>query len=315
MENSDGACCLSDKAYPMKAKPAMPMKAIIKIFIICLMLCVPMQAFCQDEILIGLIPEENIFYQMDRHRPLAAYLSEKLGLKVRLTILSRYGDIIDRFNERKLDGAFFGVFTGVLAMDKLQVEPVARPVNLDGKSTVQSYIFVKKDSGIKTVADMRGKRMAFVDRATVTGYLFAIAYLRENGVSDLGRYFKEYAFTGSHGSVIYSVLDNRADIGSVKSKVFNMMLVKEPAIGNELSVIARSAELPDTTLCLRKDLPAEIKLKLRDILLNMDKDPEGIEALRKFEALRFVPAAKEDYHLFFELAKKANINIRSYRYK
>lgn len=291
------------------------MKAMIKIIIICLMLCVPMQAFCQDEILIGLIPEENIFHQMDRHRPLAAYLSEKLGLKVRMTMLSRYGDIIDRFSERHLDGAFFGIFTGVLAIDKLQVEPVARPVNLDGKSTVRSYIFAKKNSGIKTVADMKDKRIVFVDRATVTGYLFAIAYLRENGVKDIDRYFREYSFTGSHSSVIYSVLDNRADIGAVKSKAFNMMFGKDPALGNELSVLARSGELPDTTLCLRKGLPAEIKLKIRDILLNMDKDPKGLEALRKFEALKFVPAAKEDYQPFFELAKKTNINIRGYRYR
>lgn len=291
------------------------MKAMIKIIIICLMLCVPMQAFCQDEILIGLIPEENIFHQMDRHRPLAAYLSEKLGLKVRMTMLSRYGDIIDRFSERHLDGAFFGIFTGVLAIDKLQVEPVARPVNLDGKSTVRSYIFAKKNSGINTVADMKDKRIAFVDRATVTGYLFAIAYLRENGVKDIDRYFREYSFTGSHSSVIYSVLDNRADIGTVKSKAFNMMLGKDPALGNELSVLARSGELPDTTLCLRKDLPAEIKLKIRDILLNMDKDPKGLEALRKFGALKFVPAAKEDYQPIFELAKKTNINIRGYRYR
>ncbi len=307
MQNSNGACGLGDKAYQVKA--------IIKIFIICLMLCAPLQSFCQDEILIGLIPEENIFDQMDRHRPLAAYLSERLGIKVRMTILSRYGDIIDRFTDRRMDGAFFGSFTGVLAMDKLQVEPVARPVNLDGKSTVRSYIFAKKDSGINSAADMKGKRVVFVDKATVTGYLFAIAYLRENRVSDIGRYFKEYSFTGSHGSVIYSVLDNRADIGVVKSKAFNMMIEKDPAIEKELSVIAKSGELPDATLCLRKDLPAEIKFKIREILLNMDKDAKGMEVLRKFEALKFIPAAKEDYQLVFELVKKANIDIRSYRYK
>lgn len=315
MENSDGACCVSDKAYPMKAKLAVPMKAMIKLLIICLMLCVPQKAFCEEEILLGLVPEENIFHQMDRYRPLAEYLSGKLGIKVRMTILSRYGDIIDRFSERQLDGAFFEIFTGVLAMEKLQVEPVARPVNLNGKATEQSYLFVRKDSGIKTVADMKGKRIAFVDRATVTGYLFAIAYLRENGVKDIDQYFKEYSFAGSHGSVIHSVLDYRADIGSVKSKIFNMMVEKDPAIGIELTVIARSGELPDVTLCLRKDLSADIKTRSRDILLSMDKDPKGMEALRKFEAQKFVPASKEDYQPFFELAKKANINLKTYRYK
>src|SRR5512135_1106822 len=156
----------------------MNMKVIGALLVLSLMLCMAPRAFCGEEILLGLIPEENIFHQMDRHRPLAAYISEKLGIKVRMTILSRYGDIIDRFSDRRMDGAFFGIFTGVLAMEKLQVEPVVRPVRLNGKSTDQGYLFARKDSGIRTVADMKGKRIAFVDKATVTGYLFAVAYLR-----------------------------------------------------------------------------------------------------------------------------------------
>jgi phosphonate transport system substrate-binding protein len=285
------------------------------LLVLWMMLCFPFQAFCADEILIGLIPEENIFHQMDRHRPLAAYIAEKLGTGVRMTILSRYGDIIDRFSDRRMDGAFFGIFTGVLAMEKLEVEPVVRPVRLNGKSTDQGYLFARKDSGIRTVADMKGKRIAFVDKATVTGYLFAVAYLREHGVMNIDQYFREYSFVGSHDSVIHSVLDNRADIGLAKSSIFNKMIEKDPSVGNELVIIARSEELPDTTLCLRKDMSPDIKARIRDILLGMDKDPKGREILRKFEALRFIPAAKGDYKPFFDMAKRANINLKTYRYK
>lgn len=283
--------------------------------ILVITLFVPSKALSQNEMLIGLIPEENIFNQMERYRPLADYLSGKIGVKVKLTILSRYGSIVDSFVTRKMDGAFFGIFTGVLAMEKLGVEPVARPLNLDGKSTVNSYIFVKKDSGIKTVKDMRGKRIVFVDKLTATGYLFAIAFLREKGVQDIDKYFGEYFFTGSHGSAVYSVLDNRADIGSAKSKVFNRMVEKDPAIKDELNIIAKSDEFPDTTLCIRKDLPSEIKTKIKQVLLNMDRDPEGNEILKKFGALKFIDADKKDFQPFFELAKKAGINIKNYRYK
>lgn len=287
-----------------------------RLFIILVItLFVPSRALSQDEMLIGLIPEENIFNQMERYRPLADYLTGKIGVKVKLTILSRYGSIIDSFVTRKMDGAFFGIFTGVLAMEKLGVEPVARPLNLDGKSTVNSYIFVRKDSGIKTVKDMRGKRIVFVDKLTATGYLFAIAFLREKGVQDIDKYFGEYFFTGSHGSAVYSVLDNRADIGSVKSKVFNRMVEKDPAIKDDLNIIAKSDEFPDTTLCIRKDLPAEIKTRIKQALLNMDRDPGGNEILKKFGALKFIDADKKDFQPFFELAKKAGINIKNYRYK
>lgn len=275
----------------------------------------PAMAIPQTEMLIGLIPEENIFKQMDRYRPLAAYLSDKLGIKIKITVLSRYGDIVDRFVLRKLDGAFFGVFTGVLAMEKLSVEPVARLVNLDGTSTVKSYIIVRKDSGIQNTKDMKGKRIVFVDKATVTGYIYGLAFLRQNGINDLDRYFREYYFTGSHDSAILSVLDNRADIGVVKSKVYKKMIEKDPVIKNELAIIAESGAFPDTTLCLRKDLPAETKSMINKILLNMEKDAEGREVLRKLEANKFIDAGKKDFLPFFELADKAGINIKNYRYK
>jgi len=275
----------------------------------------PLKAFCESEILVGLIPEENIFNQMERHRPLAAYLSRKLGSSVRFTILSRYGDVMDRFMSRKMDGAFFGVFTGVLAIDRIDAEPIARPVNLDGSATVQSYIFVRNDSGIRKVEDMRGKRITFVDRATVTGYLYALAYLRENGITNPEAFFKDISFTGSHGSTIYSVLDGRADIGTVKSKIFQKLVAKDPTIKEELTIIARSRELPDTTLFLRKDLPQSLRSRIKAVLLGMEKDPEGTEVLKKFEAQRFIEAKKEDFVAFYDIARDAGISVKTYKYK
>ncbi len=273
------------------------------------------KAFGAEEILIGLMPEENIFTQMDRHRPLAAYLTKKLGTKVRFTILSRYGDVLDRFMSRKMDGAFFGVFTSVLAMEQLDAEPIVHPVNLDGSSTAQSYIFVRKDSNIVSVEDMKGKKIAFVDKATVTGYLYALAFLKERGVQDLKTYFRDVSFTGSHGSTIYAVLDGRADIGTAKSKIFHQLVKKDHSINEELTILAKSREFPDTTLFLRKDLPSAKRLQIRDILLNMDKDAEGVEVLKKLESMMFIGAKKSDFQPFFEIAQKAGITVKTYKYK
>lgn len=297
----------------------MKMMKIRKISVLLILLTAvsltPLRALGQDEMLIGLIPEENIFTQMERYRPLAAYLSRKLGIKVKLTILSKYGDIIDRFVARKMNGAFFGGFTALLAVEKLSVEPVARPVNLDGSSSVQSLIFVRNDSGIKTVRDMKGRRMVFVDRATVSGYLFALSFLRENGVRDVDGFFKEYFFTGSHDSAIYSVLDNRADIGTADSKVYQRMVEKDPSIRHELSIVARSGDFPGTILCLRRDMPEKTRESIKAILLNMEKEPEGRDVLKKLGAIKFITAGNEDFRPIFEIARKAGIDIKTYRYK
>jgi phosphonate transport system substrate-binding protein len=288
---------------------------ILALIILSLLLLLPLKGYPQDEMLIGLMPEENIFRQMERHRPLAAYLSNKLGVKVKLTILSRYGDVIDKFVSRNMDGAFFGGFTTVLAMEKLSVEPIARATNLDGSSTVQTYIFVRKDSAIKTVKDMKGMRMAFVDRAAVSGYLFVASLLKENGVKDIDHYFKEYFFTGSNDSAVYSVLDNRADIGTAKSRIYNRLIKKDPTIKNELTVIATSPSFPDTILCIKKDMPSGTKAKIKEILLDMDRDAEGKDVLRKLEALKFVPTGKDDLQPILSIIRQAGIDIRTYQYK
>ncbi len=288
---------------------------IIHIVCLIVLLVFSAKAFAEEEILIGLIPEENIFTQMDRHKPLAAYLTKKIGTKVRFTILSRYGDVLDRFMSRKMDGAFFGVFTSVLAMEQLNAEPIVHPVNLDGTSAVQSYIFVRKDSNIQSVQDMKGKRIAFVDKATVTGYLYAFAFLRERGVQDLKTYFSDISFSGSHGSTIYAVLDGRADIGTAKSKIFLQLIKKEHSIKEELTILAKSREFPDTTLFLRKDFPPAKRQQVQDILLGMDKDAEGREVLKKLESMMFVEAKKSDFQPFFEIAQKAGITVKTYKYK
>jgi phosphonate transport system substrate-binding protein len=112
------------------------------------------------DLTIGLIPEQNVFRQMKRYKPIADYIRQETGIGIRFTILSRYGNIIDSFSSENLDGAFWGSFTGALAIQKLDIEPIARPIWLDGTSTYHGYVFVRKDSGIKDVRDMKGKTIA-----------------------------------------------------------------------------------------------------------------------------------------------------------
>src|SRR5512135_1322605 len=78
-----------------------------------------------QKLLIGLIPEHNLFRQMERYEPLGEYLSRKTGTKITFKILPRYGNIIDSFKSSGLDGAFFGSFTYTLAHAKVGVEVLA----------------------------------------------------------------------------------------------------------------------------------------------------------------------------------------------
>lgn len=269
----------------------------------------------QQKILIGIVPEMNVFKQRQRFNLLGEYLSKKTGAKVEFTILSRYGNIVERFAAEKLDGAFFGSFTGALAIKRLGVVPLARPVNLDGTSTYQGYLFARKDSGIKGVKEMKNKKMAFVDKATTAGYLFPLAYLKENGVTDTDHFFSETFFTGSHDAAIDAVLNRKADVGAAKHSVYDRERQHDPRVDSELTIFAKSSSVPSNGLCVRKGLNESLKNKLKSVLLGLHTDPDGKVVLQQFGALKFIETTTGDYQPVFDMAKKIGIDIMTYNYR
>jgi phosphonate transport system substrate-binding protein len=273
----------------------------------------PAQA-SQKKILIGILPEMNVFKQKQRFKLLGEHLSKKSGLQVEFTILSRYGNIIERFSAEKMDGAFFGSFTGALAIKKLGVEPLVRPVNLDGTSTYHGYLFVRKDSRISKIGDMKNKRMAFVDKATTAGYLFPLAYLKANGITDTDHFFRETLFTGSHDAAINAVLDRQADVGAAKHSIYDRVRALDPRVDREMVILAESPSVPSNGLLVRNGLPDTIKNKLKSMLLGLHDDPDGKVVLMQFGALKFIETTARDYQPVFEMAKKSGIDIMSYDY-
>ena len=268
-----------------------------------------------DNLLIGLIPEQNIFKQMERYEPLMAYLSRKTGTKVSPKILPRYGNIVENFQSSGMDGAFFGSFTYALAHAKAGVEVLARPVALDNTSTYHGLIFVRKDRGIRTARDMKGKRFAFVDKATTAGYLLPLEYFRDHGIPDYKGYLKEAYFTGTHEDAVYDVLNGKADIGAAKNTVFKRLVKEDPRIGKELVVLARSPDVPENALALRKDLEATVRNRLKEALLSMHTDPDGKQVLVRFGALRFIETTDEDYAVVVKYAEHNGLNLATYDYK
>jgi len=290
-------------------------------------LCLPLFAACSPKeppapakkttakkLLIGLIPEQNIFRQLERYEPLMRYLERKTGTKMKLKVLPRYGNIIDNFKSSDMDGAFFGSFTYTLAHAKVGVEVLARPVALDNTSTYYGMIFVRKDSGIRTARDMKGKRFAFVDKATTAGYLLPLEYFHDNGIVDYNHYLKEAYFTGTHEDAIYDVLNRKADIGAAKNTVFQRLASENPRIRKELVVLRRSPEVPENALALRNDIDPVLRSRLKETLLKMHLDPAGKKVLEQFGAQRFIETRNEEYDIIVKYAGDIHLDLTKYDY-
>lgn len=267
-----------------------------------------------SKIVIGLIPEMDIFVQKKRYEPIVQYLSQKTGAVVELKILSRYGNLLNNFQSEGLDGAFFGSFTGALAIKKLGVEPLARPEYEGGVSTYYGMVFARKDRGIKTAGDMKGKVFVFVDKATTAGWLLPLYFFRIQGIKDYRSWFRETYFSGTHEDAIQDVLSGKADLGAAKDLVFNRLAKENPKITAELEILAVSPKVPANTLAVRHDLDPALKSALKSSLLSMDQNADGRRALAQFGARRFIETVAQDYAPVFEYAAHIGLDLTTYDY-
>jgi len=265
-------------------------------------------------LVIGFIPEQNIFRQMERYKPLADYIRNKTGYKIELVVLPRYGNIIDNFISKNMDGAFFGSFTYTLAHAKMGVEVIARPENPEGVSTYHGLIFVRKDSGIRTAKDMKGKRFAFVDKAITGDYLLPLDYFYENNIKDYKTYFRETYFTGTHEDTIHDVLEGKADVGAAKNTIYNKLEAADPRVKENLLILKRSPEVPENALALRKDIDETVRMKLKEVLLDMNNQPEGEAILKKFGARRFIETTNDDYEPVVRCCEHIHPDLATYDY-
>jgi phosphonate transport system substrate-binding protein len=162
---------------------------------------------------------------------------------------------------------------------------------------------------------MKGKKMAFVEKATTAGYVFPLAWLKDNGVTSIDSFFGEYYFTGSHDAAVLAVLNKKADIGAAKHSIYDRVRKEEPRVDQELVILAQSPEVPSNGLCVRKDLDLQVVGALKSALLSLHSEPEGKAVLDKFGAVRFIETTAKDYQPVFSMAKKAGIDMRQYKYR
>jgi phosphonate transport system substrate-binding protein len=268
----------------------------------------------RPELRLGVLPERNIFRQLQRYEPVAAYLSARTGVTIRLSVLPRYGNIVRSFTTSGLDGAFFGSFTYALAHRRLGVEVLARPQMLNGSSTYFGVILVRRDSGIRDVHGLKGKRFAFVDQATTAGYLLPLGYFAHAGIKDYRTFLGEAYFAGTHEDVIRDVLDGKADAGAAKSSVLERMAGEDPRVMSDLTFLDRSPDVPENALALSPAVAPGVRERIRHVMLTMHEDPQGREALAQLGAIRFILTRDEDYAPVYRYAAEVGLDLGTYEY-
>jgi phosphonate transport system substrate-binding protein len=223
-------------------------------------------------------------------------LTKLTGIPVRVTVASDYGAVIEALRNRTADLAFVHPGGYVLASREAKATIVVR--NLwHGKSSFTSRIFVRKDAGIKSVEELRGRTIAFVDPASSSGYIYPMVLLIQKGLvknRDPKTFFKEVVFSGAHDASMRALLNGHVD-AIASFDLAREQYLKDPAERERLVFVAETPEIPEAGICARAGLDPATLSKVRAALLQI-RAPEYAELLKRlYEIDGFAPAEDRDY--------------------
>jgi len=204
--------------------------------------------------------------------PLMTYLSDCIGQKVVLYVAKDYGDLRTQMESGAVDIGTFSPFAYVDAARGGKIQLIAQSV-INGTDTYRGVIVARRDSGLKSLADLRGKRFAFVDPKSASGFVYPRALLIEKGITPESS-FKETIFAGGHDKVIAAVLEGRADAGAVYGDA--LAVAKSKGVPTEnLVTLASTDPIPHDAVAVRVGLDAALAKKIRAALVDLDKSEAG----------------------------------------
>jgi phosphonate transport system substrate-binding protein len=260
--------------------------------------------------------------QIMKFQPTADYIAAKISnettqYKGQVIIPSTVNDMIKLLKEQRIDLYFESPFTIALVDN----ESGAVPFLLRWKEGVAQYhsiFIVKNNSSIKTLNDFVGKTIAFEAPESTSGYLLPKAYLVQKGFKLIGESTESYLVQGEpviiskglntnsssidwpsrNGSnddnntirYIFAredqniplwIVEGKADIGVISNVDFEQETYEN--VKSQLKIVDRTIDVPRHVVSYRSELEPALVQKIKNILLNMDKDPEGIKILRNFE--------------------------------
>src|SRR5437762_3825341 len=223
-------------------------------------------------------------------------LARLLGTPVRVTVASDYAAVVEALRNRTADLAWVHPAGYVLANREAKARIVAK--NLwHGKATFTSRFFVRKDSGLTRVEELRGKTIAFVDPASTSGYVYPMVLLMRRGLvrnRDPKTFFREVVFAGSHDAGMRALLNGHVD-ALASFDMAREQYLKDPAERERIVVVAETPEIPEAGIAARDGLDPATFAKVRAALLQI-RAPAYAELLKRlYEIDGFAPADDRDY--------------------
>ena len=258
---------------------------------------------------IGILGGENAQDRMASTECLRVKMEAELGVPVKLFTPADYDGVIQGLLGGTLDYAWLGAsaYAKVYLTDPEAVEVKLTKQNVDGSTGYYSIGFTRKDTGITSMEDAKGKVFAFADPNSTSGYLVPGAELAAK-YGDLKGYFSEVKMSGGHEQTIVGVANGDFEAGvswadglgnwedGYNSGAFRKAADAGLVDMSTLVEIWRSSLIPEGPMVVRKALPQDVKDKVTQITADLwETDAECAYAVAAGEAKDFVPVEHSAY--------------------
>ena len=248
----------------------------------------------QQVLRVTTIPEEAATEQVRKFTPLASYLEKKLGMKVEFTPVSDYPAAVEALVNKKVDLVWFGGFTHVQAQLRSggKIVPIAQR---EEDTKFQSVFIAKTDSGIKALADLKGRQISFGSQSSTSGHLMPRHYLLQAQI-DPEKDFKRIAYSGAHDATIASVVSGKVDAAALDITVWRKFVGENKVDTKAVNVFYTTPTFFNYNWSMHMDSAVELRERVKKALLDLDPaTPEGKEILQLNRATRYIPTTPENY--------------------
>ena len=240
------------------------------------------------ELNFGIIATEKAGAMKQMWEPFLEDMTKATGIKINGFYATDYAGVIEAQRFNKVQLAWYGNKSAIDAVDRSQGEVFAQFVDLDGTPGYYSYLITHKDSAIKTLDQVmkNGKDYTFGigDPSSTSGTLVPTYYVFTRNKLDPKTHFKVMRSSNHEGNFL-AVLNKQIDVATSNSEMTEKMKEKSPEKMDQIRILWTSPLIPRDPLVWRKDLPADVKKKVKDFVTGYGKTDREKEILKNMYRL------------------------------
>ncbi len=248
-------------------------------------LLLPRQAWCSQAgkgLTLAVLPCYDAFATFKKFNRLAQYLKKQTGLPVDIVISKDLESTRSSLQSGEIDFVLQDPHTYVELAANLRRDFLLSTLARDGTGFQRGLVIVRKDGGVRKLADLHGKRVLFGPKLSITRWAGARELFQQNGI-DIDRDLKSYSQDGCCEDVAFNVFLQAVDAGVVCDDYFSEHGGKNSELGidlDRLAVIGKTRPFPTRVLAARRGIDEKVLAQVSRALLALDiRNPEGEKIL------------------------------------